>query len=279
MASRVRRPEWRPHTATVPLGQGDLVLVAWAKTIDPTESHGSSSLHPTVGARDGLHLRFWDDGPPNSQPPQVLEMWGCYNYSLAVVISEGCAIDKEFNILRRQFEAEGASATEAMSKAAASAAGFVSIAEVWPVAALPEHVQREAESGAVGYVPLLIPEWWGDDRPYAVDLSRIATVSWRALDQRIAMATVDPGWQLRLQSGLCRYFASRTIRITEDLQTVFQQAVLRVEAVDLPVGNPPRVRVRVHFAGGRSQVLEAIQESPAAEPIKTDAGPGLETRR
>ncbi len=279
MASRVRRPAWHPDTTSAPLSQGDLVLVAWAKTIGPAERLGSTSLHPSVGVRDGLHLRFWDDGPPGARPPQVLEMWGCFNYSLAVVVSEGCAIDKEFNILRQQLEAEGANSSEAMSKAAASAAGFVAIAEVWPVAALPAHLRREAESGAVGYIPFLIPEWCEDNRPYVVDLSRLATVSWRSLDQRLAVAGADHDWQLRVQSGLCRYFAARTIRISEDLQAIFQQPVLRVEAVDLPVGTPLRVRVRVHFAGGRSQVLEAIQEHPAAEPIQLDEGPGLQTRR
>jgi hypothetical protein len=276
---RVKRPSWRRHDTAVSLGQGDLVLAAWAQTISPQEHGLSSAMHPTVGARDALDLRFWEDGPPGIAPPAVLEMWGRFNYSLAVVIAEGCAIDKEYTILRRRYEASGMDSVAAASRALDEADGLVTIAEAWPAEALPSHLQPEAESGAVGYVPFLLPGWVDDGRTYAVDLNRISTVSWRSLDQRIATAVDDPAWRQRLQTGLCRYFAARSIRISAELQEIFQEPILQVEAIGVPAGNPPRVRVRLHFESGRSQDLEAIQESVAAESAELDVGPGLQTRR
>ncbi len=280
MPPRIKRPSWRPHDAAVSLGQGDLVLAAWAKTIGPEERKPAIALHPTIGARDALDQRFWADGPLGVSPVSTLEMWGRFNYSLAVVIAEGCAIDKEYNILRRGYEAEGMPPPAAASRALDEAEGLVTIAETWPVESLPAHLQPEAESGAVGYVPFLVPDWLDDERAYAVDLNRISTVSWRSLDQRIATAVDDPAWRHRLQTGLCRYFAARSIRISAELQEIFQKPILRAEAVGVPAGNPPRVRIRLHFENGRSQDLEAIQENTAAEgAAMIDEGPGLRTRR
>src|SRR5260370_16108986 len=156
MPPRVKRPSWRRHDAAVSLGQGDLVLVAWAKTVGSQERKPTSVFHPTIGARDGLDLRFWDDRPPGTTSVLVLEMWGRFNYSLAVVVAEGCAIDKEYNILRRRYEADGVDPPAAVSRALNEAEGLVTIAETWPAEALPSHLQQEAESGAVGYVPFLL---------------------------------------------------------------------------------------------------------------------------
>lgn len=143
----------------------------------------------------------------------------------------------------------------------------------------PKHLQRDAASGATGYVPFALPNWIGDTRPYAVDLNRISTVSWRALEQRNALSVDDAGWRQRLQTGLCRYFASRTIRLSADLREIFQQAVVRAEAVGVPSGNPPRVRVRLHFENMTSINLEAIQDMESGRDPEGDGGPGLHTRR
>lgn len=139
----------------------------------------------------------------------------------------------------------------------------------------PEHLQRDAASGATGYVPFALPDWIGDTRPCAVDLNRISTVNWRALEQSVD----DAGWRQRLQTGLCRYFASRTIRLGADLREIFQQAVVRAEAVGVPSGNPPRVRVRLHFENMMSIDLEAIQDMESGRDPEGDGGPGLHTRR
>src|SRR5947209_1871336 len=93
--------EWQPDERSVPLQQGDLLLVAWAKTIEP-QQEARSIPYPTIGRRDAFNLRFWDGGDP-----PILEMWGCLNYGLAVVVADDCAIDKEFNILRERYVDEG----------------------------------------------------------------------------------------------------------------------------------------------------------------------------
>lgn len=255
------------------------MLVAWAKTISPAEARRPPGACPRVGVRDAFDQRLWEDGPVGENPPFVLEMWGRFNYSLAVVIAEGCAIDKEYNTLRQRYEETGLSASEAREHAPREADGFVTIAEVWPATSFPPHLQADTGSGATGYVPCLLPDWLKDTQPYAVDLNRIATVSWRALDRRVAMAVDDPAWRQRLQTGLCRHFASRSIRISAELQEIFQDSILDVEAVGVPTGDPPRIRVRIHFEGGRSQDLEAIGGMAPTGDGVDDGGAGLQTRR
>ena len=89
----------------------------------------------------------------------------------------------------------------------------------------------------------------------------------------------DARWVLRLQSGLCRYFAARTIRVSEDLADIFQQQVTQAEALTPPTGDPPRVRVRLHFTDGRTVDVEAIQTGPMPEEPPDLRRPGLEPRR
>lgn len=264
---------WRQHDPAEPIGQGDLLLIAWAKTIHPGEAHLLNTTYPVIGRRDAFDRRYWDGGDP-----AILEMWGRLNYGLAVVVTDGCAIDKEFNTLRDRYLGSGLSVQDATQRALDQAAPFVSVAEAWPVDFLPEHLQREAGSGAVGYLPFTL-DWIAPEehRPYIVDLSRIASISWRAIDRRIALA--DARWVLRLQSSLCRYFAARTIRLSEDLAEIFQQPVIQAEALTPPSGNPPRIRVRLHFADGRTVDVEAIQTTPDVDEPLDLRRPGLEPRR
>jgi hypothetical protein len=228
-----------------------LVLVAWAKTIEPPADL-SQSTYPVIGARDAFSLRFWD-----GESPPVLEMWGCLNYGLAVVVADDCAIDKEFNILLDRYLDQGIGKETAIERAHHDAEPYITVAEAWPIEALPGHLQDDAESGAVGYVPFLLSNLVDeDDRSYAVDLNRISTISWRAVHRRLGLR--DERWRQRLQTQLCRLFAARTIRVAEDLATIFAQAVVRAEALTPPAGNPPRTRARLHFADGRSITLEAV---------------------
>jgi hypothetical protein len=262
---------WRPDESSVPLQQGDLLLVAWAKTIEP-QSEGAGIPYPTIGRRDAFSLRLWD----GNNPP-VLEMWGCLNYGLVMVVADDCAIDKEFNILRETYITRGIEPAQASERANESAEPYIAAAEVWPVDALPEHLQRDAESGAVGYVPFsmedLVPE---DPRAYVVDLNRISTMSWRAIDRRLAMR--DERWRQRLQTQLCRFFAARTIRVNEELAEIFEQPVVRAEALTPPVGTPPRTRARLHFADGSSVTVEATL-GEGGQQEEGSARPGLQTRR
>jgi hypothetical protein len=85
---------WRPNDSSVPLQQGDLLLVARARTIE-LRAESITIAYPTVGKRDALSLPFWD----GNNPP-ILEMWACLNYGLVVVVADDCSIDKEFNIRR-----------------------------------------------------------------------------------------------------------------------------------------------------------------------------------
>ena len=262
---------WQPDESSVPLQQGDLLLVAWAKTIEP-QPEASGIPYPTIGKRDAFSLRFWD----GNNPP-ILEMWGHLNYGLVVVVADDCAIDKEFNILREQYTMEGIDPAQANELANQRAEPYVAVAEIWPVDALPEHLQRDAESGAVGYVPFsmsdLVPE---ESRAYVVELNRMSSISWRAIDRRLAMR--DERWRQRLQSQLCRFFAARTIRVNDELADIFSQPVVRAEALTPPAGTPPRTRARLHFADGSSVTLEAIL-GEAGEPDEGSARPGLQTRQ
>jgi len=244
---------WKENDPDTVVGQGDLLIIAWTKTIAPDQARFSDATYPIPGVRDGLDLRLWDD----RRRPDILEMWGRATCGLAVVVSEGCAIDKEFNVLRAKYVDEGLDPEEAAARAQAEEEGFIAVAEVWPVDALPEHLRDGALSGAIGYLPFtmgnLVPE---DKRSWVVDLSRVATVNLRSVHERIGIA--DSRWVLKLQSAICRYFAARTIRVSENLADLFQQQVIQVEALTVPTGDPPRVRARVHFEGGRKVDLEAI---------------------
>jgi hypothetical protein len=262
---------WQPDESSVPLQQGDLLLVAWAKTIEP-QPEAASIPYPTIGRRDAFSLRFWD----GNNPP-ILEMWGRLNYGLVVVVADDCAIDKESSILRERYVTEGIEPDQARERANEHAEPYVAVAEVWPVDALPEHLQRDAESGAVGYVPFsmgdLVPE---DPRAYAVDLNRMSTISWRAIDRRLAMR--DGRWRQRLQTQLCRFFAARTIRVNDELAEIFNQPVVRAEALTPPAGTPPRTRARLHFADGRSVTVEAML-GEGADQGEASGRPRLQTRR
>jgi hypothetical protein len=262
---------WQAHDATVPLQQGDLLLVAWGKTIEP-QPESAPLAYPTVGKRDAFRLRFWD-----ANNPPILEMWGCLNYGLAVVITDDCAIDKEFNILRERYIDDGMNPDLASEQANERAEPYIAVAEAWPVDALPAHLRQDAESGAVGYVhfPLgsLMP---ADTRLYVADLSRISTVSWRAIHRRLGMR--DERWRQRLQTQLCRFFAARTIRVNEELTEIFNQPVARAEALTPPAGSPPRTRARLEFADGSSVTVEAILDEAGHQDDKS-LRPGLRTRQ
>jgi hypothetical protein len=204
-------------------------------------------------------------------------MWGCLNYGLVVVVADDCALDKEFNILRERYLDEGVAPDQAAEQAHDMAEPYIAVAEIWPVDALPEHLRRDAESGAVGYVPFsmrkLVPD---DTRTYVADLNRIATISWRSIDRRIA--TRDERWRQRLQVQLCRFFAARTIRVNEELADIFNQPVVRAEALTPPAGTPPRTRARFHFPDGSSVMVEAILDREG-QPDEGSARPGLRTRQ
>jgi hypothetical protein len=272
MPSKPPVVDWQSDDPAVPIQQGDLLLAAWGKTIElqPGKPIGG---YPVVGHRDAMDLRFWD-----GERPPILAMWGRMNYSLAVVVADDCAIDKEFNILCEQLTAAGVEPEQACERANEAAEPYVAVAEAWPVDALPGHLQGEAASGAVGYVPFrlgsLVPE---DTQVYVVDLNRIATISWRSVDRRLGMR--DERWRQRLQVQLCRFFAARTIRVNEDLATIFGQPLIGAEALTPLSGNPPRTRARLRFAGGTSVVVEALVANSPVDGDREAGRPGFQDRR
>lgn len=265
------RAAWQPHDRSVPLQQGDLLSVAWAKTLEPLPGNPAPP-YPVLGKRDSFSLRFWD-----GYNPPILEMWGCLNYGLVVVVADDCASDKEFNILRERHVAEGMEPNLASERANEQAEPYVAVAEAWPMEALPAHLRGDAESGAVGYVPFSMGDLVLEDpRAYVADLNRISTIRWRAVDRRLAMR--DEHWRQRLQTQLCRFFAARTIRVSEELAETFNQPVVRVEALTPPARSPPRTRARLHFADGSSAILEAIL-SEAGQQEEETGRLGLKTRQ
>jgi hypothetical protein len=68
----------------------------------------------------------------------------------------------------------------------------------------------------------------------------------------------DERWRQRLQTQLCRFFAARTIRVNEELAEIFNQPVVRAEALAPPGGSPLRTRARLVFADGTNVTVEAI---------------------
>jgi len=269
-------PAWQKHDATLPLNQGDLVLVSSTKTLPPQEKRRSANRLPTLGERDGFDQPYWSPGSA-----ELLEMWGLFNYALAVVISQGCAIDNEYFQRRDLYRKREAPETaDARADVEHERDAFVSVAEAWPVESLPEHVQQDAENGALGYVPFRVDSLRPDDkRLYSVDLSRLSTVAARSIDLRVGIA--DEPWRLKLQSALCKYFAARTIRLAEQLETLVASGIVGIEALEPPRGNPPRARVRVRFGDGRDAVLEAIVPEVDAPAPQADDGPsgGFSGRR
>jgi hypothetical protein len=262
---------WRRHDQDVPVSQGDLLLVGWGKTIAPAEVTRAKIGSPVIGMRDSFDLRYWDGAVS-----PVREAWGRMNYSLAVVVAQDCAIDKEYEILMERYLTE-MTPEQASARAQLEAEPYVTVAEAWPVSSLPAHVQAEAQSGALGFVPFTLGELQpADARIYVVELTKLSAVSWRAIDHRIGIG--DASWQLRLQVALCKFFAARSIRVGEDLESLFARPVVRVETLTPAAGKPPKQRARFHFDDGRSAVLEAIVEVEIAQPIADTARPGLVTQ-
>lgn len=250
-------------------------MVAWAKTLEPQAATGSSPAYPTPGVRDKFDLRFWDD----HGRPTVLEMWGRLNYGLAVVVTEDCGLDKEFNVLVRQFLGQGISQEEAAARAHEHADPYLAVAEAWPVEAFPPHMRGGAESGALGYLPFLLGDLVPQDpRPYAIDVGRIATISWRAIHRRLASG--DDAWRLQIQTALCKAFAARNLELAANFLSIFEQPILRAEAVTPPSGNPPRVRIRLYFRDGRNVTLEGSPppQAPEQQDPPEPGRPGLVTR-
>lgn len=261
---------WRRDNDSLPVTQGDLLVVAWGKTIHPSEASKKAAAWPASGVRDAFDLLYWGAGA------EIGETWGRMNYGMVAVVADSCGIDKEYNELRRRYLDAGLNPEQAQQRAQQEAEPFVAVAEVWPIEQLPEHMRDGAESGAVGYVPFRIDALYPDDRTtYVLDLSRLATISWSAIHVRIAMG--DPQWITRLQTALCRAFAARTIQLSENFAEAFNAPVTRAEVLTPPFGNPPRVRVRLHFENGETIDLEANPPRETGELQPESERPGLHT--
>lgn len=260
-------PVWRPNDPAEPLSQGDLVVVTWAKTIEPQGSRLSSRRLPIAGSRDAFDMVYWSPGSSD-----VPEAWAFVNHALAVVVSHDCAIDNEF-FQRYDYFIKTMDDASANERASAETNGFVTIAEAWPIDAFPDYCQHDAERGALSYLPFhlgsLIPQ---DQRPYSIDLSRLATVRARSIQLRAGIG--DASWKLAIQTAICKHFAARTIHLSEDLQASVAAGIERIEVLTPPKGTPAKARIRLRLAGDKILDLEGIVADPSTnnEPPRPPKG-------
>ena len=102
--------------------------------------------------------------------------------------------------------------------------------------------------------------------PFAVDFSRVTTVSTRIIERRLAIATV--AMKHRLQAEICMHFAARDGELTIALTDLFASPVRRVDSLVAPDPGKGKLtmRVRVQFDDGRSAVLDA-KLAPEGSPF------------
>lgn len=242
-----------PDDGESPLGQGDIVWVAQAKLVARQEVPASAvaGATPAIGSPSGSRSLLWPDVDAEA------EVWVHAVNTIGVVLSPDCAVDKDLHRLAAHLvRTEGLEKDAAYDRAQDDAEMLVQVAEVRTVPDLPEH-QRD-EVGRLGLIKLeTFPGAPTGAGPFAIDLSRVTTVSGRIVEQRMAIAT--PPMKHKLQAAICQHLAARNIDLTVALTELFTSPMVGVDSLVAPDPGKGKLamRVRVHFEGGRSAVLDA----------------------
>ncbi len=236
-----------------PLGQGDIVWVAQAKLLAGQElpAGAVTGAMPAIGAAEGSRSLLWQVGRQDE------EVWVHGLNTIGVVLAPDCAIDKDLHrVAQHVVESEGLGEDAAYERALAECELLVHVVEIRTVADLPPH-----QRGEVGHLGLMrldrFPTAPPGSGPFVIDFSRVTTVSTRIIERRLAIATA--AMKHRLQAEICKHFAARNIELTIALTELFSSPVRQVDSLVAPEPGKGKLtmRVRVHFDGGRSAVLEA----------------------
>jgi hypothetical protein len=264
---------------SVPYGQGDLVLVPTAVLISPEELPGTGApeRRPRPMAPNSGLTRLFDASPDGA----VLETWARTGYTLAIVLTHDCGFDQDYlRYISWLVDSQNLERAEAEKRARLESAPWLRVGVVWAVPDLPAHQRADAEHGRVGFLRLpdmpLAPEGSG---PFAVNLEQACSLSWRAVDNRLAVAT--PATKRLVQRALCYADAARNIELADAVTRLFNRPILRIEPQEgLAEGRTnQQVRSLVHFADGDQAVVEisfridVAPESPVtARPPESGRG-------
>ncbi|MHB1004100.1 MAG: hypothetical protein ACYC3S_00480 [Chloroflexota bacterium] len=225
--------------------QGDIVVVPtavlWASGERPAAVYsqpapppdGSSSVVYDLWAGDGL------------LPAPAVECW----LGPAVVVSDDCAIDKEFNARVDELLAAGRAEAEAIEVARQdeSLDRTLLVAPVLPYGQLrftSEGAVRTAQ--AVGYFPIVNgPEM---DEGY-VDLGRIVPVSRQLLFGPVA--SLSEGARSILRWKVAQYCAARNLSVDAEISAAVGRTITRVQAVE---DSKRRLVVDLELDGGAARL-------------------------
>jgi hypothetical protein len=216
--------EWRrwwtlpDATTAVPYGQGDLVIVPAAVLVPPSDLPGPPvESPPTPMLRGSGKTRLFGA----SRDGEILETWALTSYTLGLILSHDCGIDQDFlrytDWLR---QTEALTEVEAVARAHRGAAPWVRVGEILPVSDLPPHQIEDARVGRVGFLPIPdLPDAPANAGPFVADLERVTSLSLRAIDRRIGVATLFA--KRMAQRALCYTDAARNIEIADALVSLF----------------------------------------------------------
>lgn len=243
--------------------QGDIVVVPtailWAQGERPAAVYPQPAPAPDGSA--SVVYDLWAEG--GLLPAAAVECW----LGPAIVVSDDCAIDKEFNARVEELLAAGHSEAQALAVARQDETldPTVLVAPLLPYSALrfaSEGGVRTAQ--AVGYFPIVgSPEM---DEGYA-DLGRIVPVSRRLLFGPVA--SLSEGARSILRWKVAQYCAARNLSVDAEIAAAVGRTITRVQTVE---DSKRRLVVDLELDGGAGRLR--LRQEPRREDAPPARGRG-----
>jgi hypothetical protein len=235
--------------------QGDIV-VAPVTALDAKSEDAAP-----VG--EAVRRAFWWD-----------ERRGCYttgetSLGLAMVVSHGCSLDKQFNRRVAQLRGQGLRIDAAVTLAESddSLDRWVTVAPVIPLTeAIAGDPATLRANKVIGFFPVCASEQRNIDEG-VVDLSRCAAIDREVMIDRLGILTDDARATLRY--ALARYWAYRAPKLTYEIEEAIGKRVLDVEIV--PEGD---LGLIFTFTDGSTLRMLQAPEEPGDGGVQR---PGLST--
>jgi hypothetical protein len=203
--------------------QGDIVLAPVAVLDAETEVAASRSV-------GGVHISrrrmFWSEAEADSRTT------GDASLGLAMIVSHGCSLEKEFNRRFEQLRRQGVSYESARTLAGSDETldRLVTIAPLIPlVEAAPSQPAVLRANKVLGYFPVCESVDRGIDEAL-VDLSRCTTIDRDLILGRLGILSEEA--RATLLYALARYWAYRAPKLTYELEQAIGQLIIDVTVVE-----------------------------------------------